>query len=80
MKYELYGKDNCPGCVQLEALLKSSGIEPEVKKFGKDFDLPFLQSLFEGNTMPRTFPILFKDGKFVGGLAEARKAKAEGDL
>lgn len=81
-KYVMYSKDACPGCIQLEALLKLQGREVQVLKYNKDFDLQTLKNMFEakGEPMPRTFPILFRDEFYIGGLAEARELRNQGLL
>lgn len=79
--YMIYTKSNCPYCVKVkELLLRNEGqevtivncdkylVEPEVKeKF-----LEFIQSINGGN-QHRTFPIVFYQGKFIGGFTETEK-------
>lgn len=80
--YLMYSKESCPQCTQLESILKSAKAEFEIRKLGEDFTRDDLVNLFGGLglALPRSFPILFKDCVFVGGLTEARRMAAEGQL
>lgn len=79
---KIYSKDACPQCTQLELLLKSREYKFQVLKLDKDYTREDLASLFDSLDLaqPRSFPILFKDDIFVGGLIEAKIAMIKGTL
>jgi glutaredoxin len=62
---KLYSKDNCQQCVQTENFLKSRNIAVTVLKLGKDFEMEDVL-----HTGTRSFPIVFDDDKFIGGMKE----------
>lgn len=78
----VYSKDNCPQCLQVESLLKMKGKTYEVKKLDKDYTREDLDKVFEaaGKPVARSFPMVFKDGSFVGTLNEVKMAVVKGEL
>lgn len=79
----LYSKENCPQCTQLENLLKLKAKSPyKVLKLDKDYTREFLEDTFAklGKPVPRSFPILFNEGVFVGGLNEGKLAVVKGEI
>ena len=78
----VYSKDNCPQCLQVESLLKMKGKTYEVKKLDKDYTREDLDAVFEaaGTPVARSFPMVFKDGAFVGTLNEVKLAVVKGTL
>lgn len=79
---KIYSKESCPQCTQLELLLKSRNMKFQTLKLDKDYTREDLAVLFEVLELaqPRSFPILFKDEVFVGGLIEAKIALIKGTL
>ncbi len=70
MKYTIFGKTNCPSCKQAKQLLESKELEFEYKQLGTDFELLEMYEI-----APRThkaFPMIAKDGKYLGGLPELK--------
>lgn len=68
--YTVYGKLSCDSCDQAKTLLKTKGQEFEYKQFGKDYDLGEFSSF---NKAHRTFPLILKDGAYLGGLPDLKK-------
>lgn len=68
MKVEIYGKDDCPMCVQAQNITEGVTEEVSMLKVGKDYQLP---ELFQkiGNPV-RQFPQVFVDDSYVGGYKE----------
>lgn len=71
--YTVYGKLSCDSCDQAKALLTAKGLEFEYKQFGKDYDLGEFSSF---NKAHRSFPLILKDGKYLGGLVELKEVLA----
>jgi len=85
--YMIYTKTNCPYCTKVKDLLLHNDklnveitiincdkylIEPEIKeKF-----LEFIKTV-NGGINHRTFPMVFYDGKFIGGFMETEKFYAK---
>lgn len=82
MTVEIYSKDNCIQCVQAAHLLKNKGVDHVVKKLDVDFTRESLAEHFDnlGLPQPRSFPMVFKDGQYFGGLNEVKLAVAKNTL
>lgn len=80
--YTVYSKANCVQCTQAVFLLKNNGAEHEVKKLDEDYVRADLDKLIadSGNPPPRSFPVVFKDGVFVGSLPEVKALAAKGEF
>lgn len=72
--YTIYTKSQCGFCVKSKELLKSESYTmidcDEYLLEDKDAFLAFIENLV-GKTY-RTFPMIFKDGKFLGGYNETK--------
>lgn len=68
--YFVYTKSNCDKCVTLKNILKDATFI-NCDEYLEDVDefLDWLWSL-TGDKYPRTFPMVFKDGEFLGGFKE----------
>jgi len=64
---EIYGKTQCPYCVQAKQLCETRKFNYEYKELGKDFDREQVLEWFPG---ARTFPQIKINGKSVGGYNE----------
>jgi glutaredoxin len=75
--FTIYSKSGCPNCTKAKALLKSKNLLFKVIDCdeyiieNKETFLLFIISLT--NKEVKTFPIIFYDGKFVGGYNETVK-------
>jgi len=75
--FTIYSKSGCPNCTKAKALLKSKNLLfkaidcDEYIIENKETFLLFIISLT--NKEVKTFPIIFYDGKFVGGYNETVK-------
>lgn len=67
----VWSQPNCAGCDQAKALLKSRGIEFEVRMLGENATKA---DLLEAVPTARSVPQIFLNGEYVGGLAELRNA------
>ncbi|WYN05009.1 thioredoxin domain [Pseudomonas phage UNO-G1W1] len=65
MTVTIYSKNPCPTCEQAKNVLKSRGIEFEVKVLGQDYDMEALMDKLEevGLLGFRTFPLMIQNGK-----------------
>jgi glutaredoxin len=74
--FTIYSKSGCPNCTKAKALLQSKNLLFEVIDCdeyiieNKETFLSFIISLT--NKEVKTFPIIFYDGKFVGGYNEVK--------
>jgi glutaredoxin 3 len=72
--FTIYSKSGCPNCVKAKVLLNSKHLLLKVVNCDeyiiedKETFLLFITSL--SNTEVKMFPIVFYDGKFVGGYNE----------
>ena len=64
MKVEIYGKEQCPHCVEALNMAKENTDDISMLKVGVDYELP---ELFEriGNPI-RQFPQVFVDNVYIG--------------
>lgn len=73
-KFTIYSKSGCINCRKVKDLLKSKDIDFEIIDCddylleNKDVFLSFIKS-FSSNDW-RTFPMVFHNGKFIGGYNE----------
>lgn len=78
MKAVLYTKPACPFCIRAKALLDERGIEYEDHDVSRDTALREQISASVGGY--RTVPMIFLDGKFIGGNSELQVLAANGEL
>jgi glutaredoxin len=72
--YTIYTKNNCSFCVKAKKLLDDKNIKYsliECDDLLKDRDKFF--KLISKYTNQKTFPIIFYDGKIIGGYTDLRK-------
>ena len=67
--YTIYSKPSCASCDQAKQLLEIKNQEYEYKVLGKDFDLTEFSS---HSSTHRSFPLILKDGKYLGGLEQLK--------
>lgn len=76
-KFTIYSKSGCINCRKVKDLLKNNNIEYEIVDCDdylledKDNFLLFIQSYSVSNW--KSFPMVFHDGKFIGGYDETVK-------
>lgn len=65
MTVTIYSKTNCTSCEQSKMVLKSRGIEFDVKVLGQHYDMEFLMEELErvGLLGFRTFPLIVQGDK-----------------
>ena len=68
--FTIYSKDNCQQCDATKLLCQMKGVEFEVKKLDVDYTKEDILALAP-NT--RSFPVVFKDGAYLGGLPDLKK-------
>lgn len=78
MKAKIYIKPSCPFCVKAVALLKQRGVESEVFDITSNPKLRAEVSASVGGY--NTVPMIFLDGKFVGGCSELQALISAGKL
>ena len=66
--YTILSKANCPQCQQAELMAKAKGVEYEKKMLDVDYDMEYLKEVLKDAPHVKTFPIILKNGKFLGGL------------
>ena len=75
--YSVYTKNNCPFCDKVKQLLENDNIliipcDDFLKnKNDKEEFLNFIESITK--IKHKTFPMVFFDGKFIGGFTETKK-------
>lgn len=69
--YVMYSKSPCQYCDSARALFKMRGIEYNEYKLGKDFSR---DELLEWFPQAKTFPVIVKEGKFIGGFTELKES------
>jgi glutaredoxin len=72
--FVIYSKSGCPNCVSLKKMLKDNllffteiNCDEYILECKEDF-LAFIKN--KSNTSYKTFPMVFYDGKFIGGLTK----------
>ena len=68
--FTIYSKDKCQQCDSAKLLCQMKGVEFEVKKLDVDYTKEDILALAP-NT--RSFPVVFKDGEYLGGLPDLKK-------
>jgi len=77
--FTIYSKSGCPNCRNIKNLLENKNIDftivdcDEYLLFERDNFLLFIKEMSKMSDIKLLFPILFKDGVFIGGYAEAEK-------
>ena len=66
--YTILSKANCPQCQQAELMAKAKGVEYEKKMLDVDYDTEYLKEVLKDAPHVKTFPIILKNGKLLGGL------------
>jgi glutaredoxin len=84
--YMVYTKTNCPYCIRLKGLLLHNVVDKEITIINcdkylmesevKERFLEFIKSV-NGGIDHRTFPMVFYDGKFIGGFMDTEKFYAK---
>ena len=84
--YMVYTKTNCPYCTRVKDLLLHNVVDKEItiincdkylmKSEVKKRFLEFIKSV-NGGIDHRTFPMVFYDGKFIGGFMDTEKFYAK---
>lgn len=69
-EYSLYSKPDCNACIVAEQLLKSNNKEYTKLLLDVHFNITELFAVCP--TPPRSFPVLLKGGKYLGGLKELK--------
>ena len=67
----IYSKDKCQQCDSAKLLCQMKGVEFEVKKLDVDYTKEDILALVP---QARSFPLIFKDGEYLGGLVELRQS------
>lgn len=70
--YTILSKPNCPQCQQAELMAKAKGVEYEKKMLDVDYDMEYLKEVLKDAPHVKTFPIILKNGKLLGGLSVFR--------
>lgn len=78
----VYSKDNCVQCMQAEGILKAKGKDFVTMKLDEDYTREYLSEICQlaGKPEPRSFPVIFKDGGYVGSLQDLKMQVARGTL
>ena len=70
--YFIYSKSNCPSCDEAKKLLsKANHVNCDEYLEDTDAFLDFVWGMC-GDKYPRSFPMIFLDGNYVGGLQEVQ--------
>ena len=75
---KIYTTNYCPYCIGAKEMLKQKGIAFEEIDVSDDTELR--QKLADENDGYQTVPMIFVDGKFIGGFMELQKLEVEGKL
>lgn len=67
--YTIYSKADCIQCVTAKSLLESKGIPYRVLMLDEDYTLDTLRAM---ENIPRSFPVVVKDGTVIGSLNELK--------
>lgn len=73
--YTVYGRDNCPHCVNAKELLESKGLDYEYKKVGEDVTIDQLRALCPVpiGTVPQIFLVLDDQQAYIGGFDKLKQ-------
>ena len=69
--FTIYSKDKCQQCDSAKLLCQMKGVEFEVKKLDVDYTKEDILTLVP---QARSFPLIFKDGEYLGGLVDLKQA------
>lgn len=75
--FTIYTKTGCSYCEKVKVLLKNKNYNPifincdDYLKNDKEFFLNYIEKI--AGVKHKTFPIVFKDGIFIGGFTETNK-------
>ena len=72
--FTVYGKTGCSACVQAEQLLETKGLDYEYALLGLNYSLEDFYNV--APKTHKTFPMVTKDGKYIGGLVELKEVLA----
>lgn len=78
MKAEIYTKPTCPFCIQAKALLQERNIEYVDHDVSNNAELRAQASAKAGGHS--TVPMIFLEGKFIGGCSELQALDSQGKL
>ena len=67
--FTIYSKDKCQQCDTAKLLCQMKGVDFEIKKLGIDYTKEDVLALVP---QARSFPLIFKDGEYLGGLEQLR--------
>lgn len=70
MSITLYSKNSCGQCDQAKMLLSMKSIDYTLKMLDIDYTLEEIQTLVPS---AKSFPVIFKDDTYLGGLNELRQ-------
>lgn len=73
MKFKIYSKVGCSSCQQAKAFIEAKGLSYDYLMLGKDYQMSDFIEASQGNTH-KTFPLILKDGVYLGGLVELKQA------
>lgn len=76
----VYSKPACSQCDMTIRLLDMRKLTHEVKKLDVDYTIQDLIDLFSPGAMPRSFPMIFQDGEYLGGLEDLKQAIVAGKV
>lgn len=76
-KVVVYSKDPCPYCVAAKSFLREKGVNFEEKDLTDDFEE---MNRLKNETGWRTFPMIFINGKMIGGYQDLKALDEEGKL
>lgn len=65
----IYGKAGCTSCISAKSLCESKGLEYTYKSLGVDYNVSEFMSIKEGH---RSFPLILKDGEYVGTFTDLK--------
>lgn len=66
----IYSKDKCQQCDTAKLLCQMKGVDFEIKKLDVDYTKEDVLALVP---QARSFPLIFKDGEYLGGLPDLKK-------
>jgi glutaredoxin len=75
--FTIYSKSGCPNCTSVKKLIKDNlffyteiNCDEYILEYKEEF-LTFIENI--ANVSYKTFPMVFYDGKFIGGLTHTRE-------
>lgn len=67
----IYSKDKCQQCDTAKLLCQMKGVDFEIKNLDVDYTKEDVLALVP---QARSFPLIFKDGEYLGGLVDLKQA------